>query len=62
MSAHWIPTDGWLSGWSLVAEGIDSEGRRAWQLAGQSFANALSIWEKTLAAASQESLPSDSSA
>jgi hypothetical protein len=62
MSAHWTPAEEWLSGWRIVAEGFDTEGQRAWKAATQTFTNALSIWQKTLAAASNGSTPSDSSA
>ena len=58
MSAHWIPADEWLTGWRLADEGLDASNRRPWLAARQTLSRTLSIWEKTLAAASSGSASS----
>lgn len=62
VGAHWVPAEPWLDDWRLIATVVDASERKAWEAAGQSFAKALSIWEKTLAAASRGPTASDSSA
>lgn len=55
MFAHWIIREDWLDDWRTIVETMDARGRQAWDAAVQSLSKALSIWEKTLAAASRGS-------
>ena len=55
MRAYWQVSESWRSGWRVIVESLDGDERAAFQQAAQVLVNCLSIWEKTVLAASRGS-------
>jgi hypothetical protein len=53
MNACWEVDAAWRDGWRLIVEALDADERAALSEAAQVLTSCLSIWEKTLLAASK---------